>query len=150
MKQIKIGSAVMEVDVVKTKEFYSGYHSITDDCACDYCANFVRASDCFSEEVKELFASLGIDPRKEGELSHYEENADGTHFYSAFYHFVGRMMDVPLLSDKDRSSLTFLELQGVHIAFHEKLELVPEGFPVPTLQLEIQLNVPWMLEKESE
>lgn len=44
------------------------YHLITEGCDCDFCANYVLACDKFTPEIKALFNSLSIDPRKEGEI----------------------------------------------------------------------------------
>ncbi|MFV8830382.1 hypothetical protein [Alkalihalobacterium sp. APHAB7] len=152
MKQTKIGPWTIEVDVDKTKEFYDKYHLITEDCDCDYCANYVLACDRFPSEMKDLFQSLGIDPRKEGEISEYMENQDSTHLYSAFYHMVGRIIEGPKLWTPSKkgskvSTPSFVEYHGVEIGFSEDLALVPDGFPVPTIQFEIQMNVPWLLRR---
>jgi len=97
MRQITIGSWTIEVDISSTKEFYDKYHLITEGCSCDFCANYVLASENFSPDIKYLFNSLGIDPRKEGEVSELMENKDGTHLYGAFYHIVGRIIKGPKL-----------------------------------------------------
>jgi len=150
MKQIKLGSWIIEVDLRKTKKFYDEYYLITEGCDCDYCANYVLACDKFPQEITELFNSLGIDPRKEGEVSQYMENQDGTHLYGAFYHIVGNIIEGPKLwgpttEESEVSSPNFVEHSGVEIGFSEDLALVPEGFPTPTIQFEIQMNVPWLL-----
>ena len=85
LSRIKLGSWIIEVDVSKTKEFYDNFHFITDDCECDFCANYFLVCNRFPKEIKELFTSLGIDPRKEGEISHYRENDDETHLYGACF-----------------------------------------------------------------
>ncbi|MFE7060803.1 hypothetical protein ACFVAD_01460 [Sutcliffiella sp. NPDC057660] len=69
-------------------------------------------------EVKELFRTLGIDPRKEGEISQIMDNEDGTHFYGAFYHIVGKIIDgpelwVPTTKAGDVSSPHFGSHQGI-------------------------------------
>lgn len=150
MKRIKLGSWTIEVDVSKTRSFYDNYHLITEDCECDYCANYVLACDKFPKSTKELFNFLGIEPRKEGEVSQYIENQDGTHLYAAFYHTVGKIIEgpklwVPSSEDSEVSLPNFVEHHGVDIGFSEDLALVPEGFPKPTIQFEIQMNVPWLL-----
>ncbi|MFD1738621.1 hypothetical protein ACFSCX_19035 [Bacillus salitolerans] len=150
MKRISIGSWTIEEDVDKTKEFYDKYYLITEGCDCDFCANYVLACDSFPLKVKDLFKSLGIDPRKEGEVSEYMENIDGTHLYGAFYHIVGKIVDgpklwVPTKVGSEVSTPNFVEHNGVEIGFSEDLALVPKGFPIPTIQFEIQMNVPWLL-----
>lgn len=136
MRQMKIGSWIIEVDVNKTKEFYDNYHVITEDCNCDYCANYFLACEQFPPKMKELFRSLGIDPRKEGEVTEYIKNKDGTHLYSAFYHLVGRIIE---------GGNDFVYGDGVEISFTEELDLVPVGFPKPTIQFEIQMEISWVL-----
>lgn len=105
------------------------------------------ACDIFSPALKNLFYLLGIDPRKEGEVSEYMVNEDGTHLYGALYHIVGEIIDdaqlCPPISSENEGSLTYPE--KVEMEFSEILDLVPEGFPQPTVQFEIQLNVQWLL-----
>lgn len=145
MKRLRIGSWTIEVDVDKTKEFYDNYHSIIEDCTCEFCANYVLACDKFPSAWIDLFESLGIDPRKEGEVSHYIKNEDGTNFYGAFYHIVGNIIEGPLIEKGNESSLSFIKYNGLKIGFNEDLSLVPTAFPKPIIQFEVQLNVPWIL-----
>jgi len=150
MKQINIDSWLIEIDIAQTKEFYETYHFITEDCGCDYCTNFVLACDTFSPEVTDLFHTLGIDPRKEGEVSEFMKNEDGTHIYIAFYHLVGKIIERPEHSQPTKkngedSPLLFVNVHGFEISFTEDLSLVPDGFPMPTIQMEMQLNIPWLL-----
>jgi hypothetical protein len=145
MKIMKFGIWTIEIDVSKTKRFYDNYHLITEDCQCDYCANYVLACDKFPLEIKELFNSLGIDPRKEGEVSHYLENQDKTHFYGAFYHIAGKIIEGPTTENSELLSPNFFENTKVDICFSEELTLVPEGFPTPTIQFEIHMNFPWFV-----
>jgi hypothetical protein len=140
----------IEVDVDRTKEFYDKYHLITEDCECIYCANYVLACDNFPQDIKGLFGSLGIDPRKEGEISQYTENNDGTHLYGAFYHIVGRIIRgpelwVPTQKGSEVSSPNFAELKNIGAGFTQDLSLVPEEFPLPAIQFEIEIDVPWLL-----
>lgn len=152
MKRITLGAWTVEVDIERTKEFYDKYHFITEDCECVYCANYVKACDKFPQDIKDLFSSLGIDPRKEGEISHYIENTDGTHLYGAFYHVVGRVIEGPELwmptqEDSEVSSPNFVEVNKIVLGFTEDLVMVPEGFPLPSIQFEIEVNIPWFLNK---
>lgn len=122
MKQIKIKEWVLEIDVERTRKFYQDYHQITDDCECLYCKNFVAAVEKLPVEVIEFFDRLGIDPSKEGEVSEYCENADGTHLYGCFYHIVGRLISGPdcwRKSDEEIGHLTdnLMEISGFTFGF---------------------------------
>ncbi|WP_026691028.1 hypothetical protein [Alteribacter aurantiacus] len=141
MEQILFGSWAIEVDVRKTKEFYDQYHLITDDCNCDYCSNYVLACSTFSSELNALFHSLGIDPRKEGEVSEYTKNQDGTHLYGVFYHVRGKIVDGPT----DWQPIKMNGQPVCEIRLSNELDLVPVRFPKPAIQLEVQMNVPWLL-----
>ncbi|MDY7220745.1 hypothetical protein [Halalkalibacterium halodurans] len=147
MRQIKLGSWTILFDKSKTQKFYENDRLITESCECDYCANYVLACENLPYELKGLFLTFGIDPRKEGEISHYMENKDGTHFYGAFYHFVGKIIKSPKQWEADSGVAypIFTKDKGLEISFSEDLYLVPNGFPTPTVQLDIQLNVPWLL-----
>lgn len=151
MRQIKIMNWILEVDVERTREFYQGYHQITHGCDCLFCKNFVAAVEQLPHEVLEFFHSLGIDPTKEGEVSEFCENADGTHLYSCFYHIVGQLISGPdcwTKTDEEISHLTgnFLEISGFTFGFTYCISLLPDDFPRPAVQLEVQGNVPWVLE----
>lgn len=142
MELMKVGPWFIETDVEQTKRFYDDFHLITEDCSCDYCANYILACDKFPLEIKDLFDSLGIDPCKEGEVSEYVKNKDGKHFYRAFYHIIGKIIEGPQLWGKEASTYN---LAGFEIGFTEDLDLVPEEFPMPTVQVEIHMNIPWLL-----
>ncbi len=148
MDRIKVGRYVLEIDKSQTRKFYDKYHVITEDCDCVYCTNYILACDTFSPEVKHLFNLLGIDPRKEGEISEYMANDNGTHLYGAFYHIVGKIIDGPQLQipTTSESGVSTPNSEEVEISFREEdLDLVPVDFPKPTVQFEIQLNIPWLL-----
>lgn len=150
MKRIKMGAWVIEVDMDKTLDFYTDYHLITEDCTCDYCANYVLACTDFPSMYKGVFDSLGIDPRKEGEISHYMEKDNGTHLYGVFYHIVGRIIKgpqlwVPTQKGSEVSSPHFATYHGIELGFSEDLMLLPEGFPEPAIQFEMEVTIPWLL-----
>lgn len=155
MKQIRLKNWIIEIDFEKTKTFYDSYHLITDGCDCIYCMNYVQAISHLPFEVLAFFKSFEIDPRKEGEISHYCENDDGTHLYGGFYHIVGTLSsgpDVWVKTDKEGShaylDTNLYELDGFSFGFTYRLSLVPDGFPEPTLQIEFQGNIPWVISEK--
>ncbi len=155
MKKIKLNNWFLEFDYEKTKEFYGSYHLITDGCDCLNCKNFVQAINYLPTDVLSFITSFGIDPRKEGEISEYCENGDGTHLYGGFFHIVGRLIsgpDVWVKTDEEstHSSLdsNLYELSDFSFGFTYGLSLVPEGFPEPVLQIEFQGNIPWVISEK--
>jgi hypothetical protein len=150
MEQIKVGSWLIEIDVIKTKEFFQKYHLITEDCGCDYCSNYVLTCDSFPKDIMNTFNILGIDPRKEGEIYECIDNEDGIHLYGGFYHIVGRIIDGPDLwkpseETEEFSSPHHIDHNHIEIGFSKKLTLVPDNFPKPVIQFEFEMNVPWLL-----
>jgi hypothetical protein len=154
MKIMNIGDWILEVDVERTKDFYQAYHQITEGCDCLFCKNFVTAVELLPKPVLDLFRSLGIDPTKEGEVSEYCENEDGTHLYGGFYHIVGQLISGPecwVKTSEEGSHLAtinLIEISGFTFGFTYGISLLPDGFPEPALQLEFQGSIPWMLDEK--
>lgn len=148
MEQLKIGSWIIEVDGNQTKAFYDNQPLITQDWDSIFEENYVLACETFPQKVKDFFNSLGIDPRKQGEVNEYKENEDGTHVYGGFYFIVGKILSGPdfwVNTDKGPTP-NFDSISGIQIAFTNELAMAPEAnFPKPVIQLEFQLNVPWLL-----
>lgn len=155
MKQMKIGNWIVEIDVEGTKAFYHAYHQITKGCDCIYCKNYVIATELLPKTVIDFFRSLGIDPTKEGEVSEYCENEDGSHLYGGFYHVMGQIISGPDCWIKTGEEISHLEtnnlveISGFKFGFTYGLSLLPDRFPKPALQLEFEGNIPWVLEEKS-
>jgi hypothetical protein len=63
-----------------------------DTCGCDNCKNYALQRDqVFPSEVRTLLANLGVDYRKEAEVSHFGRLNDGMHMYHGWFHFKGRI-----------------------------------------------------------
>ncbi len=58
------GQYKIDVDVEKTKEFYSNAKTVSTGCSCDGCLNFEKAVGKLPKEVRTFFADLGIDMTK--------------------------------------------------------------------------------------
>ncbi|AGK53674.1 hypothetical protein [Bacillus sp. 1NLA3E] len=149
MEQLKIGSWTIEVDVANTKAFYDRQPPITQNWNSVFEQNYVLACDTFPQEVKDLFHSLGVDPHKQGEVNEYKENEDGSHIYGGFYFIVGKIISGPdfWINTEDDSMPNFETVSGIQIAFTDELAMTPdeEDLQPPVIQLEFQLNIPWLL-----
>jgi hypothetical protein len=148
MNQLKIGSWIIEVDVNKTIAYYDKQPLITEEWDSVFEENYVLACETFPQEVKELFNSLGIDPRKQGEVNEYEENQDGSHIYGGFYFIVGNIISGPdfWIHTEEGSIPNFETINNIQIAFTDELAMTPdEDLPKTVIQLEFQIKVPWLL-----
>jgi hypothetical protein len=148
MKRIQISNWIIDVDVEKTKEYYNRI-TVEKGCNCIYCRNYIKCCETFPKEVLEFYKMLGIDPKKEGEFMEFGIE-DDKHLYMCFYHFVGRI--VKRASDKIRTwdDLNIIEVNDTEFTFTNNLDLVPEEFPKPVLQLEFAVKLPWLLEEKYE
>jgi hypothetical protein len=159
LNTLRILDWIVEVDKEKTRSVCAELPQISDDenCNCIHCRNWVEACSYFSEPVNVFFGQLGIDPTKEGEISWVCVNDDGSHLYQGFYHFVGRLIEgpdcmVPFPFGNEEFHGHNIVLQSLtnelRIGFTEKISLRPgdETFPEPILQLEFNMDIPWVLE----
>lgn len=135
MDRVTYGPWVIEIDRRRTEEFYASHHLITQDCSCTDCLHYVQACENFPAEIREFFSALGVDPRKEGEVSEFGRNKDSMQLYIVFYHFAGKIIDGPDQLENEQS----YKLAGMDISFTEETELVPEGFPAPVLQVTLEM-----------
>ncbi|MEQ8188410.1 MAG: hypothetical protein ABRQ39_10620 [Candidatus Eremiobacterota bacterium] len=144
---------ILEIDFVKTYNFYKSCYLITDVCKCTDCLNYAAACALIPEEIRGLYVSFGIDPTKEGEVYNVAKNDDGTCLYGGFYHITGRIIEgtdcvVPVTAEDNLQIRTFNLLpviEGYKIGFTQKVSLVPPGFPLPVIQMEFMFNIPWIL-----
>jgi hypothetical protein len=62
----------------------------SDTCSCNTCRNFSAARmRVYPPDLIALLESLGIDPRKDGEVYHNARLAPDQHDYGGWFHFVG-------------------------------------------------------------
>ena len=62
----------------------------SDTCTCIWCRNFRLVRDrVYPPAFLAFLDSVGIDPKKDGEIYHNGELLPGAHFYAGWFHFVG-------------------------------------------------------------
>jgi hypothetical protein len=83
-----------EVDRELTRQTYKKImDSGADSCACNDCKNYIAYRDgLFSDEIRTLFADLGIDYKKEVEITFFETLPNGLHHIGGWFHFKGRLL----------------------------------------------------------
>lgn len=153
----EFGPYKVDVDVERTRAFYDTALRIDQQCHCDGCRNYVEAADTFPEAVQTFFASLGIDPKKPPEVYVNDPDHDGLLLYGGFYHLCGMILSgVSAFRSAgggcrcwDRE-FTFHVTEKFHVSFAEKCDLLENGFPKPAIQMEIDAEIPWVLEKNRQ
>ncbi|MFQ6581614.1 hypothetical protein [Priestia megaterium] len=140
-KQEGYNDWILEIDVEETK---TQYLKKGDLCDCLYCLNFYEAMKSRSEIEFQFFNRLGINPSQCNHLSHFDPQENGLHFYIGCYHMVGK--------ESNKTPLNIMNSDGaieisnnLHIGFSNDLEFVPGGFTRPVLQLDFEIEVPWVL-----
>lgn len=159
--EFRFGIYALDVDVEKTRLFYQRADNVTVGCDCSNCRNYEKAVEVLSDEIKSFFDSLGIDIKKPAEVYANVVKDDGLVLYGGFYHLCGRLLSgesawVAVESnEKTRSSYwdtskTYSVSKDFHVSFQEDCFLVEDGFPKPVLQMEIEANIPWVLEEQNQ
>lgn len=156
MKKIKYRSWEIEVDTELTKDAYSKLKtSSSEACGCSHCINYSEnKAIVFPSEIENIFDELGIDKKKELEISHMAKLENDLHYYLGWFHFVGKFegkdCSVPLRSgngntlDFERITDNFgigFTKKNVGVAFKNISELV---------QIEFECKIPWTIDKELE
>jgi len=147
MKNVCLQGWVLKIDAVKTKEYYDSI-TVEEGCNCDYCKNYIKNCKEFSQEVLYFYNMLGIDPQKEGEFMEYYKPDTDKHLYMGFYHLVGEIVKRPSLGTGKWDAPNVIKVCNVEFTFTNELALVPKNFPKPVIQLEFEVELPWLLEKK--
>lgn len=144
----EFGPYRVDVDVDRTRQWYKTEPTASQCCDCDGCVNFDRAADLFPERVKSFFTALGADAKKPIEVFVNHTNKDGTLFYGGWYHLCGMLLS----EGEELWQVTEGESfgpRGFQIFFKGDLDCVQENCPRPVVQMEINADIPWVLEKEN-
>lgn len=145
MKEFHFRNYRLWVDVEATRAFYAAHPLPWVTCGCAGCRNFVRAVKTLPAAVTDFFAALGLDPEKPAEVCADHADREGC-LYGSWYHFKGKLLEGgPLPGRLCEEWLTLAE--GVEAAFGPECHLLPEDFPRPGLQLNLEWRLPWLLEE---
>lgn len=153
---VKYKNWEFEVDKELTSQTYqSVMGSGADTCTCDNCKNYVAYREkVFPDEIKKLFIDLGVDFRKEVEITSYEILPNGLHHIGGWFHFKGRVVTgkdyrVPLPSGGHTFDLTKIN-DDFSIGFAEGNDLTYFEDKTGLVQIEFDTNIPWVIEKSLE
>lgn len=108
-------------------------------CSCGDCAEYTRRIDSiFPGNVKQLFESLGIDYRKDAEVTHIISD-DNDNYCSGWFHFIGEFKGKSCampMRDKAHSLLLTEVSENFNIGFHKSGSLALFQTTYPLVQVE--------------
>ena len=156
MAKVKYRDWEFEVDRDLTRETYkSVLVSGAEDCFCNDCKNYISYREkIFPDEIRQLFDELGIDYKKEVEITLFETLPNGLHHIAGLFHFKGRILTgkecrVPVQSGGYRLDLTAIA-NNFSIGFCKDSDLTYFSDKAGLVQVEFMTFIPWVIDKSLE
>ena len=149
----EFGEYKLDIDIDRTRRFYE---TVDDSLGCDCagCRNFRKAYPLIPDAVQGCFRQLGVDIGKPAEMTAYVSHDGNLTLYDGFYHICGSILKSPTLFikiDEKHSKLNenaTIKLTPDHfVYFTKECALVEKEFPTSIIQLEIQGDIPWVLDE---
>ena len=142
----------LDIDVERTRHFYANRNY--EFCTCAGCRNFAKAYQLFSEAVQQFFEKFGIHIGKPAEITAYNSYDGDLTFYEVYYHICGTILagKDPWLQVGERAyrlneQYALNVTNDFSVFFSEECALVDKAFPTPVIQMEVQCNIPWVLDE---
>lgn len=150
MTEFAFGAYQLLVDVERTRDYYAARPLPWITCDCAGCRNFVQAVKGLPVPVRDFLAALGLDPEKPGELCFYSGTPE-TVSGGGWYHLVGRVLEGSARpGDYEAFPAGWYEVDGnFSVGFKTACDLLPEDFPQPCFQMEIDFCLPWLLQEKN-
>lgn len=147
LNEVKITDWVIGVDLEKTAEFYQNELEV---CDCLYCRNFAGASLLENEQLYSILKKLGINAATPNHVSFFPTDDKEKLLYIGNYPFTGKVLKGELCSISNWNETNTLKIENFAIGFSEELELVPEDFSEPVIQVNFEAIMPWVLDELPE
>lgn len=145
-QKVEVHNWIIDVDVDATKKQYNNNWIL---CQCLDCLNFYEVMKSSSNLELKFLNSLGITPSKCVHLSEFGPNEKGLHLYSGCYHIVGRIIEGIPVNTNSWNDINVSKIGHFTFVLSNDLHFVPNGFASPTLQIDFDIEIPWVL-KESQ
>ena len=148
----------LDIDMERTREFYA-----RDDrwqCHCQDCRNYNKAILTAPNTVLDFLQGMGVDPCKPEEVFNVTgvPEKDGTIWYNGWFHVCGTLVECPetvieTVAENGSSSFSYRWELGYRpdpdypfvLLPIRDISLLPEGFPTPAVELELDTHLPWVL-----
>ena len=153
---VKFKDWTFEVDKTLTEQTYRSISgSGADTCTCSDCKNYVAYRDnVFPTDIIQLFGDLGVEFKKEVELTTWEILPNGLHHIGGWFHFKGHVLSgkdyrVSLPSGGHTFDLTKVT-DNFSIGFAESNDLTFFEDKTGLVQIEFDTTIPWVIDKSLE
>jgi hypothetical protein len=153
---IKYKEWTFKVDTELTKQTYNKIQlSGSDTCDCSECKNYsLQLDNLFPSEIRQLFTDIGIDYKKEVEITTIDILKNGLHHLSGWFHFKGEILSgndckIPLNDNGYSIELTRIN-DNFSIGFTKGNSLTFFEDKTGLVQIEFEMKIPWIVEMKSE
>lgn len=149
MKERIIGPYRIAVDVEATRTYYAAHPLPWITCQCSGCRNFVRAVKTLPPAVTEFFTSLGLDVEKAAETMYYTGTPQDV-YGGGWYHLRGAILEGGPWNEGLPPEAWVEIAPDFSVAFQQECALLPEDFPPPCVQMEVDYRLPWLLDEKND
>lgn len=145
------GTFSIDVDAEQTRKYYTeSDRTLTEGCDCILCRNFLAAYDSVNADVRQFFDDLGVDICKAPDMTtmHGDKERNILH-YQGICHICGSIVDGGV--EKRHENWQWEQtpehevMPALKVFFTTHCALVEKSFPRPVLQLEVDMEVPWVM-----
>lgn len=155
MKTIKFKNWELIADEISTTLTYVNAEiGSADSCVCNECKNYATYRDnVFPQEVRQLFLELGIDYKKESEVTRLIKLKNGLHLYSGWFHYKGNFnganCEIPMAQNGFTLDLTEIT-ENFKIGFRISNTLSFFEDKSNLVQVEFETEIPWVIDNSLE
>lgn len=146
MKRIKLAKWAIDVNAEKTWRFNQQELEV---CGCLYCENFSVMMSRKSPVLRDALKELGIDAARPNHVSYFPRE-DGHYLAIGNYHISGTLVEGEWSTMEDWNETNTAYIDGMQIGFSKEMELLPDDFPPPAVQVNFEFMMPWLLEVDPE
>ncbi|WP_203333610.1 hypothetical protein [Planococcus beigongshangi] len=145
MKKVKLADWVLDVDAEKTLDYN---RNKLDVCDCLYCENFAAVIEQKHALLRGTLLEIGIEATRPNHVSYFPGNKAGQHLAIGNYHISGILLKGEWSTMEDWHAGNTVEVDGMQIGLSTEMELLPDDFPEPVIQVNFELVMEWVLEED--
>ena len=147
MKRLKLANWAIDVDVETTRHYNQEELEV---CGCLHCENFSLMILQKHRELRLALMELGIDAARPNHVSYFLREEDGQYLAIGNYHFCGTLVKGEWCTMEDWNETNTAEVDGMQLGLSKEMELLPDNFPAPAVQVNFEIIMPWLLGGDPE